>query len=46
MVEHWPVLAANVHNNFTEFVTNEIGHRFVLSKEEFGQTAANLHLVL
>lgn len=32
MVEHWPVLATNVYNDFTEFVTDEIGHRFVLSK--------------
>lgn len=46
MVEHWPVLAADVHNDFAEFVTDEIGHGFMLSKEEFGQTAANIHLVL
>ena len=46
VVEHWPVLAANIHNDFAEFVPDEIGHRFVLGKQEFGQTVPNLHLVL
>lgn len=46
MVEHRPVLATNIHNDFTEFVSDEIGHRFVLSKQEFWKTAADLHLVL
>lgn len=46
MVEHWPVLATNVHNDFAEFITDEIGHRFVVRKQEFRQTVANLHLVL
>lgn len=46
MVEHWPVLATNIHNDFAEFVPNKIGHSFVLSKQEFGQTATNLHLVM
>lgn len=46
MVEHRPILATNVYNDFTKLVTDEIGHRFVLSKEELGKTAANLHLVL
>lgn len=26
MVEHWPILATNVHNDFAQFVTDEIGH--------------------
>lgn len=46
MVEHWPVLATNIDNDFAQFVSDEIGHRFLLSKEQFGQTAADLHLVL
>lgn len=32
MVEHRPILATYVHNHFAEFVTDEIGHRFVLGK--------------
>lgn len=46
MVEHGPVLAANVNNDFAEFITDEIRSRFVLSQQEFGQTAADFHLVL
>lgn len=46
VVEHWPVLSTDVHDDFAEFVTNKIGHSFVLSKQEFGQTGANLHLIL
>lgn len=46
MVEHRPILATNVYNDFTKLITDKIGHRFVLSKEEFGKTAADFHLVL
>lgn len=46
MVEHWPILATDVDDDFAEFVPDEIGYGFVLSKQEFGQTAADLHLVL
>lgn len=46
MVEHGPVLAADVNDDFAEFITDEIGNRFVLGQQEFGQTAADLHLVL
>lgn len=46
MVEHGPVLAADVNDDFAEFVTDEIRNCFVLGQEEFGQTAADLHLVL
>lgn len=46
VVEHWPILATNVHDNFAQFVSDEIGHRLLLSEEQFGQTVANLHLVL
>lgn len=46
MVEHGPVLAANVNDDFAEFVTDEIRNRFVLGQQKFRQTAADLHLVL
>lgn len=46
VVEHRPVLATNIHDDFAQFVSDEIGHRLLLSEEQFGQTAANLHLVL
>lgn len=46
MVEHGPVLAADVNDDFAEFVTDEIRNRFVLGQQEFGQTAADLHFVL
>lgn len=46
VVEHRPVLATNVHDDFAQLVSDEIGHRLLLSEKQFGQTAANLHLVL
>lgn len=46
VVEHGPVLAADVNDDLAEFVTDEIGNRFVLGQQEFGQAAADFHLVL
>lgn len=46
MVEHGPVLAADVNDDFAEFVTDEIRNRFMMGQQEFGQTAADLHLIL
>lgn len=46
MVEHGPVLAADVNDDLAEFVTDEIRNRFVLGQQEFGQAAADFHLVL
>lgn len=31
MVEHRPVLSANIHNDFAEFVPDEVRQSFVLS---------------
>lgn len=31
MVEHWPVLPANIHNDFAEFVPDEVRQSFMVS---------------
>lgn len=46
VVEHRPVLAPDVYNDFTEFVADKIGHRLVLREQELWQTATYLHLIL
>lgn len=46
MVEHWPVLPANVHNDLTKFVPDEERQGFVVSQKKFGQAAADLHFIL
>lgn len=46
MVEHRPVLPANIHNDFAEFVPDEVRQSFMVSQKELGQAAADLHFVL
>lgn len=46
MVEHGPVLATNIHYDFTEFVAYEEGQSFVLGQQQLGQAATDLHFVL
>lgn len=46
VVEHGPVLAADVNDDLAEFVPDEIRNRFVLGQQEFGQAATDFHLVL
>lgn len=46
MVEHGPVLAADVHDDFAELVPDEVRQSFVVSQQQLGQAAPDLHLVL
>ena len=32
VVKHWPILATNVHDDFAQFIADEIGHGFMLGK--------------
>lgn len=46
VVEHGPVLAADVHDDLAELVSDEVRQSFVVSQQQLGQAAPNLHLVL
>lgn len=46
MVEHRPVLPADIHDDFAEFVPDEVRQSFMVSQQELGQAAADLHFVL
>jgi len=46
VVEHGPVLAADVHDDLAELVADEVGHGFVLGQQQLGQAVADLNLVL
>lgn len=46
MVEHGPVLPADIHNDFAQLVPDEIRQGFVVSQKELGEAATNLHFVL
>lgn len=46
VVEHGPVLAADVHDDFAELVPDEVRQSFVVSQQQLGQAAPDLHLVL
>ena len=46
MVEHGPVLATDVHDDFAQLVADEVRHDFVLGQQQLWQTVADLHLVL
>lgn len=46
VVEHGPVLAADVHDDFAELVPDEVRQSFVVGQQQLGQAAPDLHLVL
>lgn len=46
MVEHWPVLASNVHDDFAELISDEEGQQSMLGQQQLWQAATKLCFIL
>lgn len=46
MVEHWPVLASDVHDDFAELVSDEEGQLSMLGQQQLWQAVTKLCFIL
>lgn len=46
MVEHWPILTPDVHNDLAKFVPDEEGQQSMLRQQQLWQAATELRFIL
>lgn len=46
MVEHWPVLASDVHDDFAKLISDEEGQESMLGQQQLWQAATKLCFIL